>query len=125
MNKNNIWVIFFISGLFIFLIYSFLYLDGYKGERKYYSYKNIIRYLDDRVTTLPYGIDENNYSDFNALKRDLIILEDKINQSLTYLEEAYKGNYYSYEQYVKLKADYEFSKKQLQKTMEVFSSKIK
>lgn len=125
MERKYIWIIIYICSLFIFLGYSFIYLGDYKHDRYYYSYNNIIRYLDDKVTTLPYGVDPKNAEEFAALKSGLDSLSSNIDQSLKYLKLAHKKNYYSYEEYITLKTDYEFSKRQLEKTIEIFDSKLK
>jgi len=125
MNKNNIWVFYFISVLIIFLLLSTNYFSPYREKKSYYDYSYIIRHLNDKVNELPYGKDEYCMERYKTLKRTIDKTINDIELGYIDLENDYKDKIYTLEEYHNRKSDYEYYLEKLEETSNLLEDKVK
>ena len=125
MNKINILIIYFISALFVFLLLSTHFFSPYKEKNSYYDYSYIIRYLNDRVNELPYGNNEYCMERYKDLKRTIDRTTKDIELSYIDLENDYKDNIYTLEEYHTRKTDFDYYLEKLEETALLLEDKVK
>lgn len=125
MNKSNIWIIYYISALFIFLLLSTHYLNPYKEKNSYYDYSYIIRYLSDAVSELPYGNDEYCMEKYNNLRRTIDKTINDIEISYIDLGNDYRDNIYTLEEYQQRKNNFDYYLEKLNQTSLLLEDKVK